>query len=59
MRANLSEWFNDSKQSIHFGEDRTKCILLSKERNLPELNITCDNNRMKQFHILSVIWTVI
>ena len=56
MCANLSEWFTDNKQSIHFGEDRTKCILLSKERNLPELNITCDNNRMKQFHILAVCY---
>ena len=47
----MCEWFVDNKLSIHFGENKTKCILFSKEKNLPELNIIYDNNKIKQFHI--------
>ena len=36
--ANVCEWFVD-KLSIHFGEDKTKCILFSREKYLTELNI--------------------
>ena len=32
--ANLCEWFVDNKLSIHFGEDRTKCILLGSKLKL-------------------------
>ena len=48
--ANVCEWFVDNKLSIHFGEDKTKCILFTKKK-LPGMNITHDNNRIKQFHI--------
>ena len=47
----MCKWFVDIKLSIHFGEDKITCILLSKYKNLPELNIIFDNNRIKQFHI--------
>ena len=36
--ANLCEWFVDDKLSVHFGEDKTKCILFTKEENLPVVN---------------------
>ena len=57
----MREW--NSKLSIHFGEDKTKCIIFSKEKNLPRLNITYDNNKIKQFYIVEyldcLLWTLI
>ena len=53
--ANVCEWFVHNKLSIHFAEDKTKCILFSKEKNLPVLNITYKNNRIKQFDILEYL----
>ena len=53
--VNVCEWFVDNKLSIHFGEDKTKCILFSKEKNLRGLNITCKKNRTKQFHIVEYL----
>ena len=51
----MCEWFVDNKLSIHFGEDKTKCIIFSKEKNLSGLNITYENNRIKQFHIVEYL----
>ena len=45
--ANVCDWFIDSKLSIHFDEDKTKCIFFSWDKNLPELNITYNNNIIK------------
>ena len=45
--ANVCDWFVDNKLSIHFGEDKTKCILFSRDKNLPELNIPYNNNGIK------------
>ena len=47
--ATVCNWFLGNKLSINFGEDKTKCILFSMDKNLPELNITCNNNRIKQY----------
>ena len=44
-------WFVHNKLSIHFGEDKTKWILFSRDKNLPDLNITYNNNRIKQYHM--------
>ena len=41
----MCEWFVDDKLTIHFCEDKSKCIPFSKEKNLPELNIY--NNERK------------
>ena len=30
--ANAWKWFADNKISIHFGKDKTKCILFSREK---------------------------
>ena len=42
--ANVRDWFVDDKLSIYFGEDKTRYILFSSDKNLPELNITYNNN---------------
>ena len=42
--ANLCELLVDNKLSIHFGGDKTKCILFSNEKTLLGLNITYNNN---------------
>ena len=52
--ANVCEWFVDNKLSIHFGKDKTKCILFRKEKNLPGL-IIYKNSIIKQFHIVEYI----
>ena len=31
---NIRDWFVDNKLGIHFGEEKTKSILLSSRRNL-------------------------
>ena len=51
----MCEWFVDKTLSVPFDEDKIKCILFSKENNLPELNITYENNRTKQFHIVEYL----
>ena len=44
---NVYKWFVDNKLLIHVGEDNIKCILFSKEKNLPVLKMRYDNNRIK------------
>ena len=53
--VNVCEWFVNNKLSIHFWEDKTKCILFSKEKDLSGFNITYDDNRIKQFHIVEYL----
>ena len=43
--ANVCDCFVDNKLSIHFGEDKTKCILFSRDKNIPELNITYNSRK--------------
>ena len=47
--------FNDNNLSIHFGEDKTKCILSSRDENLAELNKTYNNDRIKQYQIVEYL----
>ena len=35
--VNVCDWLVDNKLSIHFGEDKTKCILFSRDKNLLSL----------------------
>ena len=51
----MCEWFVDNNLSIHFGEDKTKCILFNKEKNLPGLNLTYKNNITKQFDTVEYV----
>ena len=53
--ANVFDWFVDNKLPVHCGEDKTKCILFSRDSNLPELNITYDNNRVKPYRIVEYL----
>ena len=53
--ANVCNWFVDNKLSIHFGEDETKCILFNRDKNLPEFNITYNNNRIKQYRMVEYL----
>ena len=47
----MCERLADNKVSIHLVEDKTKCTLSSKEKNLAELNKIYDNNGLKNFQI--------
>ena len=54
--ANACEWFLDTKLWIHFGKDKTKYFLNSvRNKYLPKLNITYDNNRIKQFYLVEYL----
>ena len=50
--VNVCDWSVDNKLSIHFGEDKVKCILFIRYKNLPELNITYNNNEIKQYRLV-------
>ena len=53
--ANICNWFVDNKLLIHFGQEKTKCILFSRDNNLPEHNITYNNNRIKQHRMVEYL----
>ena len=53
--ANICEWFVDNKLSIHFGEDKTKCILFSKKKNLPKLNISYNDIEIRQYDMVEYL----
>ena len=53
--ANVCDWSVDNKLSIYFGEDKTKYIPFSRDKNLPELNITYNNNRIKQHRMVEYL----
>ena len=36
--SNVCDWFVDNKLSIHFGEDKTKCILFGTKHRLNKVN---------------------
>ena len=38
--SSFCQWFINNKLSIHFGEDKTKSILVSKPRGLREINMS-------------------
>ena len=40
----LSEWFMDLEELIHFGGDKTDCILFSIPKSFSKLNISNANN---------------
>ena len=43
------------KLSIYFGEGKTKCILFRSDKNLPEVNITYNNIRIKQYRLVEYL----
>ena len=40
------------KIPIYFGEDKTKCTLFIRERNLPDFNIIYNCNKTKKYHMV-------
>ena len=55
LRKSKIFWFVDNKLSIRFGEDKRKCILFSRDKNLAELNITYNKNRIKQYRMVEYL----
>ena len=50
--SNICDWFVDNKLSIHFGEDKTKSVLLAplnKCKKLRKLNISYGSLKIKQY----------
>ena len=48
---NICDWFVDNKLSIHFGEDKTKSILIASKHKInsaKKLNIKYKNIKIKQ-----------
>ena len=55
---NVCDWFVDNKLSIHFGEDKTKCILFGKKHRLIEVNsleINYGEIHIKQYHAVTYL----
>ena len=55
MCRDVWDWFVDNKLSVYFGEDKTKCIHFSRDKNLPELKIIYNNNRIKQYRMVEYL----
>ena len=53
--ANVCNWFVDNTLSIHFARDKTKCIIFNRDKILPELNTTYNNNRIKQYRMVEYL----
>ena len=49
--TSICEGLADNNVTIHFVQDKTKCILSSTAKNLAELNQIYDKNGLKQFQI--------
>ena len=55
ISLSLSQWFTDNQLSIHFEEDKTKSILLSKTRCLQEFNISFAGHSIKQYETVDYL----
>ena len=54
--SNIYNWFVNNKLSIHFGEDKTKCILFGTKQKLNKtgsLNIKHGTIQIKQYHTVT------
>ena len=47
--SSLCEWLIDNKLSIHFGEDKTKAILFTRNKTEAKLNIYFQDHSIKQY----------
>ena len=59
---NISFWFMDNKLSIHFGEDKTKCILLASKQKIKragKLEIPFNNIEIKQYSSLTYLGCIL
>ena len=55
ISLSLCQWFTDNQLSIHFEEDKTKSILLSKTRCLQEFNISFAGHSIKQYETVDYL----
>ena len=56
--SDVCDWFVDNKLSIHFGEDKTKCILFGTKHRLNEvssLDIKYGEIHIKQYHTVTYL----
>ena len=56
--SSICDWFVDNKLSIHFGEDKTKCILFGTKQKLNKtgsLNIRHGTIQIKQYHTVTYL----
>ena len=54
--SSVCDWFVDNKLSIHFGEDKTKCILFGTKKRLKQddnLDISYGTVHIKQYHTVT------
>ena len=54
--SNICDWFVGDKLSIHFGEDKTKCILCGTKQKLNKtgsLNVRLGKTQIKQYHTVT------
>ena len=59
---NLCLWFIDNKLSIHFGEDKTKCILFASKQKIKragKLEISFNNIKIKQYSSLTYLGCIL
>ena len=49
------DWFVDNKLPVHSGGNKIKLILFRRDKNSPDLNISCDKNRIKQCHMVEYL----
>ena len=59
---NICLWFIDNKLSIHFGEDKTKCILLASKQEMKrsgKLEISFNNIEIKQYSSLTYLGCIL
>ena len=56
--SDVCDWFVDNKLSIHFGEDKTKCILFGTKHRLNKVNsleIKYGEIHIKQYHTVTYL----
>ena len=60
--SSICNWFVDNRLSIHFGEDKTKCILFGTKKQLKKhinLNMKYVTVHIKQYHTVSYLGYVL
>ena len=56
--SDVCDWFVDNKLSIHFGEDKTKCILFGTKHRLNKVNsleVNYGEIHIKQYHTVTYL----
>ena len=53
--SSLCEWFIENKLSIHFGKDKTKAILFTRNKTEAKLNICFQNHSIKQYNCVEYL----